>query len=338
MRALVWHGKKDIRCDTVPDPGIEEPRDAIVRVSTCAICGSDLHLMDGFVPGMCKGDVLGHETMGEVVEVGRECRDLKVGDRVIIPFQMTCGECEQCRAGNFSVCETTNRNKDLGDAFFGHATAGIFGYSALTGSYAGGQAEYIRVGWADTTCVKVPTTMSDEQLLFLTDILPTGWQAAAYCDIQPTDTVAVWGCGPVGLFAIQSAIVMGARRVVAIDDVPERLAMAAGVAAGEVRVAEDARRGVTEEGVAEVLVAIGGLADREIARHALLALAAGHLERDDHTVPDLQLPAVAADLHHLAHGLVAEHVTGFHFRHEAAHEVQVRAADRTAGDLDDDVA
>ena len=231
MKALCWQGKKDIRCEEVPDPIIEGPRDCIVKVTSCAICGSDLHLMDGFVPGMCKGDVLGHETMGEVVEVGRECRDLKVGDRVIIPFQMTCGECEQCRAGNFSVCETTNRNKDLGDAFFGHATAGIFGYSHITGGYAGGQAEYIRVGWADTTCVKVPTTMSDEQLLFLTDILPTGWQAAAYCDIQPTDTVAVWGCGPVGLFAIQSAIIMGARRVVAIDSVPERLAMAAGLGA-----------------------------------------------------------------------------------------------------------
>jgi threonine dehydrogenase-like Zn-dependent dehydrogenase len=230
MRALCWQGKKDIRCEAVPDPIIEDPKDAIVQVTLCAICGSDLHLMDGFVPGMCKGDVMGHEMMGRVVEVGRQANGagggLKVGDRVVVPFQITCGECDQCRKQNYSLCQRSNRNSDLGAAFFGHATAGIFGYSHLTGGYAGGQAEYMRVPHAATTLVQVPEGPSDEQLLFLGDILPTGWQAAAQCDIQPTDTVAVWGCGPVGLFAIQSAVLQGARRVVAIDSVPERLAMA----------------------------------------------------------------------------------------------------------------
>jgi threonine dehydrogenase-like Zn-dependent dehydrogenase len=230
MRALCWQGKKDIRCEAVPDPIIEDPKDAIIQVTSCAICGSDLHLMDGFVPGMCKGDVLGHEMMGRVVEVGRQANGagggLQVGDRVVVPFQMICGECEQCRRGNFSVCQTTNRNKDLGAALFGHTTAGLFGYSHLTGGYAGGQAEYMRVPFAATTVVKVPEGPSDEQLLFLGDILPTGWQAAVQCDIQPTDTVAVWGCGPVGLFSILSAVLQGARQVIAIDDVPERLALA----------------------------------------------------------------------------------------------------------------
>lgn len=229
MKAICWQGKKDLRCEEVPDPIIEDPKDAIVRITSTCICGSDLHLMNGFVPTMCAGDVLGHEPMGEVVEVGAEAKaaGLRIGGRVVVPFQMICGECEQCRAGNFSVCQVTNRNADLAKAFFGDTTAGLFGYSHITGGYAGGQAEYLRVPYAATTVVKVPKVGDDEKYIFLSDILPTGWQAAAYCDIRPDDTVAVWGCGPVGLFAILSAKLMGARRVIAIDDVPERLALAA---------------------------------------------------------------------------------------------------------------
>lgn len=226
MKALCWHGKHDIRYDTVPDPVIEHPRDAIIRVSSCAICGSDLHLYDGFVPGMEHGDIMGHEFMGEVVEVGAENRRLRVGDRVVVPFTIICGECDQCRRGNFSVCERTNRNKEAADKMFGHSTAGLFGYTHLTGGYAGGQAEYVRVPYADVAPVKVPAELSDEQVLFLGDILPTGWQAAAQCDIQPDDIVAIWGAGPVGQFCILSALLMGAKQVVVIDRVPERLRMA----------------------------------------------------------------------------------------------------------------
>ncbi len=226
MKALCWHGKKDIRYDTVPDPKIEHPRDAIIKTTACAICGSDLHLFDGFMPGMEHGDILGHEFMGEVVEVGPENKKLKVGDRVVVPFTIICGECDQCRAGNYSVCERTNRNKELADTMFGHTTAGLFGYTHLTGGYAGGQAEYVRVPYADQGPVKIPDGLTDEQVLFLGDIFPTGWQAAAQCDIEPTDTVAIWGAGPVGQFAIRSAVMMGAKQVIAIDRVPERLDMA----------------------------------------------------------------------------------------------------------------
>ncbi|MFM0514123.1 zinc-dependent alcohol dehydrogenase [Paraburkholderia sp. RL17-373-BIF-A] len=226
MRALRWHGKHDIRCDTVADPVIEEGRDAIVKVSTCAICGSDLHLFDGFMPTMESGDIMGHEFMGEVVEVGKDNTKLKVGDRVVVPFTIFCGECEQCKRGNFSVCERSNRNKEKADKVFGHTTAGLFGYSHLTGGYPGGQAEYVRVPMADTTHVKIPDGLTDEQVLFLGDIFPTGWQAAVNCNIQPEDTVAIWGAGPVGQMAIRSAILLGARLVVVIDRVPERLAMA----------------------------------------------------------------------------------------------------------------
>jgi threonine dehydrogenase-like Zn-dependent dehydrogenase len=227
MRALCWHGKNDIRCDTVDDPRIESPKDAIVKVTATAICGSDLHLMDGYIPGMKSGDVLGHEFMGEVVEVARPNGGLRVGDRVVVPFTITCGECEQCRRGNFSVCERTNPNADVSAKLYGHATAGLFGYSHLTGGYAGGQAEYVRVPFADTTAIKVPKNgLTDEQVLFLGDIFPTGWQAAVNCDIGPEDVVAVWGCGPVGQFCIKSAKMLGAKRIVAIDRVPERLAMA----------------------------------------------------------------------------------------------------------------
>jgi threonine dehydrogenase-like Zn-dependent dehydrogenase len=227
MKALCWHGKQDIRCDTVPDPRIEHPRDAIVKVTSTAICGSDLHLYDGFIPGMESGDIMGHEFMGEVVEVGAEAKSkLKIGERVAIPFTIFCGECEQCRRGYYSVCERTNRNKDIADKVFGHTTAGLFGYTHLTGGYAGGQAEYVRVPYADMTHIRVPAGLSDEQVLFLTDILPTGWQAAVQCDIEPTDTVAIWGCGPVGQFTIRSALLLGAKQVIAIDRVPERLSMA----------------------------------------------------------------------------------------------------------------
>lgn len=233
MKAICWQGKKDLRCEEVPDPTIQDPKDAIIRVTSTCICGSDLHLMNGFVPTMCPGDVMGHEPMGEIVELGAEAKakGLKVGDRVVVPFQMVCGECEQCAAGNYSVCQVTNRNADLAKAFFGDATAGLFGYSHITGGYAGGQAQYLRVPYAASSVIKVPKTGEDEKYLFLSDILPTGWQAAKFADVQPGDTVAVWGCGPVGLFAIQSALVLGAARLIAIDDVPERLAKAAGLGA-----------------------------------------------------------------------------------------------------------
>ena len=227
MRALVWHGKEDIRCDTVTDPEIEQPRDAIVKVTSCAICGSDLHLFHNFIPAMLPGDVMGHEMMGEVVEVGPEAKHkLKVGDRVVVPFTIICGECDQCKRGNFSVCQRSNRKKDLADKVFGHATAGLFGYTHLTGGYPGGQAEYLRVPFADATHIKVPDGIPDEKVLFLGDIFPTGWQAAVQCDIQPTDTVAIWGCGPVGQMAIRSAVLLGAKQVIAIDHLPERLEMA----------------------------------------------------------------------------------------------------------------
>ncbi|RTZ43290.1 glutathione-dependent formaldehyde dehydrogenase [Candidimonas sp. SYP-B2681] len=226
MRALRWHGKHDIRCDTVPDPIIEQPRDAIIKVSACAICGSDLHLFDGFMPGMQSGDIMGHEFMGEVMEVGKDNKTLKVGDRVVIPFTIFCGECEQCRRANYAACERSNRNQDDAAKMFGHSCAGLFGYTHITGGYPGGQAEYVRVPLADTTHVKVPDGLTDEQVLFLGDILPTGWQAAVQCDIEPTDTVAIWGAGPVGQMAIRSALLLGAKQVVVIDRVPERLLMA----------------------------------------------------------------------------------------------------------------
>jgi threonine dehydrogenase-like Zn-dependent dehydrogenase len=240
MRALVWHGKEDIRYDTVSDPQIEQPRDAIVKVTSCAICGSDLHLYHNFVPAMLPGDIIGHEMMGEVVEVGSGVNGgLRVGERVVVPFTITCGQCEQCQRGNFSLCRNSNRNKALGDKVFGHATAGLFGYTHLTGGYPGGQAEYLRVPFADTTCIKVPDGIADETLLFLGDIFPTGWQAAAQCDIEPTDVVAVWGCGPVGQMAIRSAIIMGAEKVVAIDCLPERLSMARAAGATTINFKEE---------------------------------------------------------------------------------------------------
>jgi threonine dehydrogenase-like Zn-dependent dehydrogenase len=226
MRAVCWHGKEDVRVDTVPDPAILDGRDAIVRVTSTCICGSDLHLYDGYVPTMESGDILGHEFMGEVVEVGRDNKKLKVGDRVIVPFTICCGECFYCKKGLWSVCERTNRNAELARKMFGQTTAGLFGYSHLTGGYAGGQAEYVRVPYADVAPIKIPDGLSDEQVVFLTDIFPTGYFGADIAGIEPGDTVAVWGCGPVAQFAIRSAYMLGAGRVVAIDDVPERLQMA----------------------------------------------------------------------------------------------------------------
>lgn len=226
MRALCWHGKGDIRCDTVPDPTIEDPRDAIIRVTSCAICGSDLHLYDGYMPTMERGDILGHETMGEVVEVGSANTRLKVGDRVVVPFNIACGDCFFCRKQLYSLCDRSNRNAEMAIEAMGHSPSGLFGYSHMLGGYAGGQAEYLRIPFADVGPIKVPEGIPDEQVLFLSDIFPTGYMAAENAEIEPGDTVAVWGCGPVGQFAIQSAWMFGAGRVIAIDNVPERLAMA----------------------------------------------------------------------------------------------------------------
>jgi threonine dehydrogenase-like Zn-dependent dehydrogenase len=226
MRALCWHGKGDVRCDTVPDPKIDDPRDAIVKVTACAICGSDLHLYDGYMPSMESGDVLGHETMGEVVEVGSGNSKLEIGDRVVIPFNIACGECFFCKKQLWSLCDRSNPNAQMAAKVMGHSPSGLFGYSHLLGGFAGGQAEYIRVPFADVGPIKVPDGLSDEQVLFLSDIFPTGYMAAENAEIEPGDTVAVWGCGPVAQFAIQSAWMLGAGRVIAIDRVPERLAMA----------------------------------------------------------------------------------------------------------------
>lgn len=226
MKALCWHGKEDIRCETVDDPKILDPHDAIIKVTSCAICGSDLHLMGGFVPSMKSGDIMGHETMGEVVEVGSANKKLKVGDRVVVPFTIGCGECRMCKWGLWSVCERSNPAGAEEAKQIGYPTAGLFGYSHMYGGFSGGQAEYLRVPYADVGPIKVPDSLSDEQVLFLSDIFPTGYQAAENCNIQPGDTVAVFGCGPVGQFAIKSAFLLGAGRVIAIDTVPERLALA----------------------------------------------------------------------------------------------------------------
>ena len=226
MKALCWHGKNDIRCDTVPDPKIEDARDVIIKVTACAICGSDLHLMDGLMPTMKSGDVLGHEFMGEVVEVGQGFTKFRKGDRIVVPFNINCGACDQCSRGNWSVCERSNRNSAMAAEQFGYTTAGLFGYSHLTGGYAGGQAEYVRVPMADVAPMKVPEGLSDDEVLFLTDIFPTGYQGAEQAEIKGGDIVAIWGAGPVGYFAIQSARIMGAERIIAIETVPERIALA----------------------------------------------------------------------------------------------------------------
>lgn len=226
MQALCWHGREDIRYETVPDPRIEHDRDAIIKVTSCAICGSDLHLMGGFVSGMEKGDVLGHETMGEVVEVGKANTKLKVGDRVVVPFTISCGECRMCQWGLFSLCERSNPAGKKQAEQTGYPTAGLFGYSHLYGGFPGGQAQFLRVPYADVGPIKVPNGLTDEQVLFLSDIFPTGYMAAENCNIHRGDTVLVFGCGPVGQFAIRSAFLLGAARVIAVDTVPERLALA----------------------------------------------------------------------------------------------------------------
>ena len=226
MKALTWHGKHDIRCETVPDPKIQDGRDAIIRVTACAICGSDLHIYDGMIPQMKSGDVLGHETMGEVIEVGTGVKNLRPGDRVVVPFTISCGECYFCKKGFFSACERSNPDKKTAEEVWGHSPAGLFGYSHMLGGYPGGQAEYLRVPYADVGPIKIENGLSDEQVLFLSDIFPTGFMAADFCNIKGGETVAIWGCGPVGQFAIRSALLLGAGRVIAIDTVPERLKLA----------------------------------------------------------------------------------------------------------------
>jgi threonine dehydrogenase-like Zn-dependent dehydrogenase len=226
MKATCWHGTHKVRVEDVPDPQILNGRDAIVRITSTAICGSDLHLYNGLIPSMRKGDILGHEFMGEVVEVGRELKDLRVGDRVVIPFPIACGRCFSCERQMYSVCENSNPNAWMAEKMWGYSPCGIFGYSHMLGGYAGGQAEYARVPFADVGALKVPSGVPDEQVLFLSDIFPTGYMGAENCNIQPGDTIAVWGCGPVGQFAIKSAYLLGAERVIAIDRFPERLRMA----------------------------------------------------------------------------------------------------------------
>ena len=226
MKATCWMSKTDVQVRQVPDPQMLNERDAILRVTSTAICGSDLHLYNGFVPTMKSGDILGHEFMGEIVETGPAVSDLKTGDRVVVPFPISCGACAQCRRGLFSLCENTNPNAWMAEKLWGYSPAGIYGYSHMTGGYAGGQAEYVRVPFADVNPLKIPAGVPDEQVLFLSDILPTGYMGAEMCNIQPGDIIAVWGCGPVGQFAIKSAKVLGAERVIAIDRFPYRLRIA----------------------------------------------------------------------------------------------------------------
>ena len=226
MRATAWYGKHDVRVEEVPDPQILNQRDAIVRITSTAICGSDLHMYNNFVPTMKRGDILGHEFMGEIVEVGREVKNLKIGDRVVVPFPIACGKCGFCQAQAFSLCENSNPNAWIAEKLMGHSPSGIFGYSHMTGGFAGGQAEYARVPFADVGPIKVPNHLSDEQVLFLSDIYPTGYMGAEMCNIKPGDTIAIWGCGPVGQFSIRCAFLLGAERVIAIDRIPERLKMA----------------------------------------------------------------------------------------------------------------
>jgi len=226
MKANCWYGAENLQVKEVPDPKILNPRDAIIKITLTAICGSDLHLYDGYIPTLQKGDILGHEFMGEIVELGRNVTNFQIGDRVVVPFTIACGNCFSCQRQLWSLCENSNPNASMAEKFWGHSPSGLFGYSHLVGGYAGGQAQYARVPYADVGLLKVPDHLSDEQVLFLSDIFPTGYMAAEQCDIQPGDTVAIWGCGPVGLLAIKSAYMLGAEKVIAIDRVPERLRMA----------------------------------------------------------------------------------------------------------------
>jgi threonine dehydrogenase-like Zn-dependent dehydrogenase len=227
MKAVCWYGIHKVRVENVPDPKILNPDDVIVKITTTAICGSDLHLYDGYIPTMEKGDILGHEFMGEVVEVGKRVEKLKKGDRVVVPFTISCGRCEYCERQLWSLCDNSNPNAWLAETMYGFSGAALYGYSHIYGGYAGGQAEYARVPFADVGPIKIPDGLTDERVLFLSDIFPTGYQAAENCNIQPGQTVAVWGCGPVGQFAIKSAYLLGAERVIAIDRIAERLRMAA---------------------------------------------------------------------------------------------------------------
>jgi threonine dehydrogenase-like Zn-dependent dehydrogenase len=227
MKAACWHGKKHIRVEEVPDPKILNPRDVIVQISSTAICGSDLHLYNGFFPGMKRGDIMGHEFMGTVTAVGSAVKNLKEGDRVVVPCTIACGSCVYCKTKMFSGCDNSNAKPVESATVLGYPGCGMMGYSLLTGSYAGGQADMARVPYADVGPIKVPDGMTDEQVLFLSDILPTGWMGAQYCGVQPGDVVAVWGCGPVGQMAIKSLFLQGAERVIAIDRIPERLQIAA---------------------------------------------------------------------------------------------------------------
>jgi threonine dehydrogenase-like Zn-dependent dehydrogenase len=226
MKANCWYSKHDLRVEEVSDPKILNRRDAIVKITSTAICGSDLHLYNGYIPTMEKGDILGHEFMGEVVEVGSEVKNLSTGDRVVASFPISCGNCFFCQKQMFSLCDNSNPNASIAQKLFGHSPAGIYGYSHMLGGFAGGQAEYARVPFADVGTIKIPEGLPDEKVLFLSDIFPTGYMAAENCDIQHGDTVAVWGCGPVGQFAIASAKLLGAERVIGIDRFPERLQMA----------------------------------------------------------------------------------------------------------------
>jgi threonine dehydrogenase-like Zn-dependent dehydrogenase len=226
MRALCWQGNNKVGVETVPDPKILNPRDAIIKITSTAICGSDLHLYAGMIPTVQKGDIIGHEFMGEVVELGSKVNNVKIGDRVVVPFSISCGSCFFCNRDLWSLCDNSNTNAWMAEKVMGHSPTGIYGYSHFLGGYAGGQAEYARVPFADTGLLKIPDGLTDEQVIFLTDIFPTGYMAAENCNIEPGDTVAIWGCGPIGQFAIRSAFMLGAERVIAIDRVPERLAMA----------------------------------------------------------------------------------------------------------------
>jgi threonine dehydrogenase-like Zn-dependent dehydrogenase len=226
MRALCWYGSEDVRVENVPEPRLLNPRDAVVRITSTAICGSDLHLYDGYIPTMQKGDIMGHEFMGEVVEVGREVKNLRLGDRVVVPFTISCGNCFYCKRDLWSLCDNSNPNATWAEKLYGQSPAALFGYSHLMGGYAGGQAQYARVPFADVGPLKIEDGLPDEKVLFLSDIFPTGYMAAENCQIRPGDTIAVWGCGPVGQFAIRSAFLLGAERVIALDRIPMRLQMA----------------------------------------------------------------------------------------------------------------
>ena len=252
MKAICWYDKNDVQVEHVPHPTLLNPRDAVIKITCTAICGSDLHLYNGLIPTMKAGDILGHEFMGEVVEVGHAVKNLRVGDRVVVPFPIACGACFFCTNELFSLCENSNPNAWMAEKMWGHSPAGIFGYSHMLGGYAGGQAEYARVPFADVGPIKIPDGLSDEQVLFLSDIFPTGYMAAENCDIKPGDTIAVWGCGPVGQFAIKSAGMLGAERVIAIDRFPERLRMARERAGAEMTINYE------EEDVYDTLMSLTG--------------------------------------------------------------------------------